>query len=234
MERDPAHRTPLLHNAVPDPARRNPDLPLRACLLSGGESRRMGRDKALLPHAEGGTWLERTLTLLGQLALPITLFSRHASHRQLAQAWAATTAAQLEALAEPAPWEGPLLALQRLSERYPNERLLLCPVDMPALDAGSVAALLAAAASDPTLIHLADDGERLQPLLAVVPTTAALRAGLAAAVAGGERRLQRWLLTQPHRAVRLDGAALRNCNRPGEISPEPTPPAGPAPAPAPA
>lgn len=234
MERDPAHRTPLLHNAVPDPARRNPDLPLRACLLSGGESRRMGRDKALLPHAEGGTWLERTLTLLGQLALPITLFSRHASHRQLAQAWAATTAAQLEALAEPAPWEGPLLALQRLSERYPNERLLLCPVDMPALDAGSVAALLAAAASDPTLIHLADDGERLQPLLAVVPTTAALRAGLAAAVDGGERRLQRWLLTQPHRAVRLDGAALRNCNRPGEISPEPAPAAGPAPAPAPA
>ncbi len=173
MERDPAHRTPLLHNAVPDPA-----LPLRACLLSGGESRRMGRDKALLPHAEGRTWLERTLMLLGQLALPITLFSRHASHRQLAQAWAAAAAAHLEALAEPPPWEGPLLA--------------------------------------------------------VVPTTAALRAGLAAAVDGGERRLQRWLLTQPHRAVRLDGAALRNCNRPGEISPEPAPPAGPAPAPAPA
>ncbi|MEY3930543.1 MAG: hypothetical protein RLZZ516_2253 [Cyanobacteriota bacterium] len=235
MERDPAHRTPLLHNAVPDPARRNPDLPLRACLLSGGESRRMGRDKALLPHAEGGTWLERTLALLGQLALPITLFSRHASHRQLAQAWAATAAvAHLEAVAEPPPWEGPLLALQRLSERYPDERLLLCPVDMPALDAGSVAALVAAAARDPTLIHLADDGERLQPLLAVVPTTAALRAGLAAAVAGGERRLQRWLLTQPHRAVRLDATALRNCNRPGEISPDPAPPAGPAPAPAPA
>jgi len=220
----------LLHNAVPDPA-----LPLRACLLSGGESRRMGRDKALLPHAEGGTWLERTLALLGQLALPITLFSRHASHRQLAQAWAATAAvAHLEAVAEPPPWEGPLLALQRLSERYPNERLLLCPVDMPALDAGTLAALLAAAASNSTLIHLADDGERLQPLLAVVPTTAALRAGLAAAVAGGERRLQRWLLTQPHRAVRLDATALRNCNRPGEISPDPAPPAGPAPAPAPA
>ena len=234
MERDPAHRTPLLHNAVHDPARRNPDLPLRACLLSGGESRRMGRDKALLPHAEGGTWLERTLTLLGQLALPITLFSRHASHRQLAPAWAATAAvAHLEAVAEPPPWEGPLLALQRLSERYPNERLLLCPVDMPALDAGTLAALVAAA-RDPTLIHLADDGERLQPLLAVVPTTAALRAGLAAAVAGGERRLQRWLLTQPHRAVRLDATALRNCNRPGEISPDPAPPAGPAPAPAPA
>ena len=248
MERDPAHRMPLLHNAVPDPALRNPDLPLRACLLSGGESRRMGRDKALLPHAEGGTWLERTLTLLGQLALPITLLSRHASHRQLAQAWAETraggsggmAAASLEAIAEPPPWEGPLLALQRLSERYPNERLLLCPVDMPELDAGTLAALLTAAAAEPMTIHLADDGERLQPLLAVIPASVALRADLAAAVAGGERRLQRWLLAQPHRTVRLDAAALRNCNRPEEISAvpapsaDPAPPTGPAPAPAPA
>ena len=37
---------------------------LRCCLLSGGDSRRMGRDKALLPHPEGGTWLERSLGLL--------------------------------------------------------------------------------------------------------------------------------------------------------------------------
>ncbi|MEB3183382.1 MAG: NTP transferase domain-containing protein, partial [Cyanobacteriota bacterium] len=51
--------------------------PLRCCLLSGGESRRMGRDKALLPHPEGGTWLERTLRLLAQLESPITVLSRH-------------------------------------------------------------------------------------------------------------------------------------------------------------
>ena len=28
----------------------------------------MGRDKALLPHPEGGTWLERTLRLLLEYA----------------------------------------------------------------------------------------------------------------------------------------------------------------------
>ena len=38
--------------------------PLRCCLLSGGASQRMGTDKALLPHPEGGTWLERSLRLL--------------------------------------------------------------------------------------------------------------------------------------------------------------------------
>ena len=40
---------------------------LRCCLLSGGDSRRMGRDKALLPHPEGGTWLERSLGLLADV-----------------------------------------------------------------------------------------------------------------------------------------------------------------------
>jgi len=49
MERRRSDWQPSLQGVVPaDPA------PLRCCLLSGGVSRRMGRDKALLPHPEGG------------------------------------------------------------------------------------------------------------------------------------------------------------------------------------
>lgn len=234
MERQGAGRQPSLQNRVPGPATAAAaPAPLRACLLSGGASRRMGRDKALLPHAEGKTWLEHTLGLLGQLELPITLFSRHEAHRQLAQAWAESDGAPapLQAIAEPPPWEGPLLALHRLLQLHPNERLLLCPVDMPGLNADALATLLTAAAAQPTTIHLADDGTRLQPLLAVLPATPALRADLAAAVAGGERRLQHWLTQQPHRAVPLDPAALHNCNRPEEIPGATATEPAPAPAP---
>jgi molybdopterin-guanine dinucleotide biosynthesis protein A len=188
-------------------------LPLRCCLLSGGESRRMGLDKALLPHPEGGTWLERTLLLLAQLEAPISLLSRHPAHLELAQSLQPIA---ITALVEPPPWEGPLLGLHRLMQQHPEELLLLCPVDMPELTLAALHTLLAAAAgdADPTRLHLAHDGERLQPLLGLYPSSAPIRAHLAAAVERGERRLQSWLASQPYQAVPLDPLAIRNVNRP--------------------
>ncbi|MFS6827336.1 hypothetical protein AAF143_10455 [Cyanobium sp. ATX-6F1] len=67
----------------------------------------MGRDKALLPHPEGGSWLERSLRLLALAGAPITVLSRHPSHLDLARAIAPSLAVPLEILEEPAPWEGP-------------------------------------------------------------------------------------------------------------------------------
>ncbi len=189
-------------------------MPVRACLLSGGESRRMGRDKALLPHPEGCTWLERSLLLLAQLNAPITLLSRHPAHLKLAQDLNSRQTISITALAEPPPWQGPLLALHRLMQQHPNERLLLCPVDMPQLTLATLQTLLAAAADSPTRLHLAHDGERLQPLLGLYPSNAPIRAHLAAAVERGERRLQSWLASQPYQAVPLDPGAIRNVNRP--------------------
>ena len=210
----------------------NPGLPLRACLLSGGESRRMGRDKALLPHPAGDCWLEQSLRRLATLELPIAVFSRHPLHRKLTEQLAGVLdregsaasgiprprTASLTAITEPPPWEGPLLALQRLMELFPEERLLLCPVDMPALTTGVLCQLLEAAAKAPTAIHLAHDGERLQPLLGIYPSDAGRRASLTAAIASGERRLQNWLGTEGCRAVELDPRALQNINRPEQLA----------------
>ena len=181
----------------------------------------MGRDKALLPHPEGGTWLERSLRLLAQLNAPITLLSRHRAHLQLAEALQVelkATGVALELIAEPPPWEGPLLALHRLMEQHPDERLLLCPVDMPDLSLAALQALLAGAATgSPIRLQLAHDGERLQPLLGLYPSSAPIRAHLAAAAERGERRLQGWLATLPYQTVPLDPRAIRNVNRPKPI-----------------
>ena len=192
---------------------REPALPLRACLLSGGESRRMGRDKALLPHPAGGTWLEQSLRRLLALELPVTLCSRHPQHLELARGLEPA----ITVIREEPPWEGPLLALQRLMQHHPEQRLLLCPVDMPALSVAALQQLLAAAATEPALIHLAHDGQRLQPLLGIYASDAAQRASLSQAITGGERRLQTWLARQDCRPVALDPEALRNVNRPEEL-----------------
>ena len=180
----------------------------------------MGRDKALLPHPDGGTWLDRTLLLLAQLEAPITLLSRHPAHLALAHSLQPIS---ITALAEPAPWEGPLLALHRLMQHHPEERLLLCPVDMPDLTLAALHTLLAAAddpagRQEPDRLHLAHDGERLQPLLGLYPSSTWIRTHLAAAVQRSERRLQRWLAALPCRPVPLDPRAIRNVNRPGPIS----------------
>lgn len=207
-------------------------LPFRSCLLSGGLSRRMGRDKALLPHPLGGTWLEATLALLLGLGEPVTLLSGHRAHHTLARAWMGARASAghadppLLSVLEPLPQEGPLLALARLMERHPGERLLLCPVDMPWLDRPTLRTLLAAAEADreQQWIHLAHDGIHAQPLLALVPASEERRRRLAMALAAGERALQRWLAGEDCRAVALPAACLRNANRPEDLGPSVSPP----------
>lgn len=190
--------------------------PLRACLLSGGESRRMGRDKALLAHPSGGTWLEASLQRLALPGVPITLLSRHGLHRSRAQALAPQLGVPLEAMDEPPPWEGPLRALGRLMSLHPDERLLLCPVDMPWLTQAALQVLVGIAAGSPDLIHLAHDGRRLQPLLGIYPSDRPRREALDHVLAGGERRLQAWLEPMGYAAVPLAADVLRNCNRPDD------------------
>ena len=211
---------------LPNPGAWSTDAGLRCCLLSGGASRRMGRDKALLPHPAGGCWLDHSLRQLAALGAPLTLLSGHDSHLSRASQLAASLAVPLELLHEPSPPQGPLIALGRLMRHHPNQLLLLCPVDMPALDLATLRELLRAASSadssqldpsQPSLIHVAHDGSQAQPLLGLYPADGRHRSSLEASLAGGERSLQRWLAVVGSRAVVLPAGPLLNANRPGDL-----------------
>ena len=200
---------------------------LRACLLSGGASRRMGMDKALLPHPAGGTWLEFSLRRLAALPLPITLLSHHRSHHALARPLRDGLGQPITVLEEPPPREGPLLALDRLMAHHPDQGMLLCPVDMPWLETTALEALLEAAthalataqaAPGPAAIHLTHDGRRLQPLLGVYPADPGRRGRLRAFTAAGGRRLQDWLAGEAVVPVALPPGGLRNANTPGDAN----------------
>jgi molybdopterin-guanine dinucleotide biosynthesis protein A len=199
-----------------------PQAPLRCCLLSGGSSRRMGRDKALLDHPAGGSWLSHTLGLLAELEAPISLCSNHPSHRQLAEQlrWSSRLgqglplAASLQLIEEPIPPQGPLQALGHLMHCHPGERLLLCPVDMPWLDRPSLDQLQRSAEERPRQLCVACDGARLHPLLGIYPASEALRRDLHSWLAQGHRSMHSWLARHTIHPVLLPASALHNCNRP--------------------
>ena len=195
----------------------------------------MGRDKALLPHPEGGTWLERQLRLLAGLGAPLTLLSGWPGHLERASALAGPPASlevELELMSEqpmgplvleaprgeprPEQPEGPLVALARLMEAHPEERLLLCPIDLPALTPSCLRALLEAASGDPAAIWIAT-AHQPQPLLGLYPSDTRHRQSLRAALARGERGLQRWLAGEEVHSVALPAAALANVNTPQEL-----------------
>ena len=181
----------------------------------------MGSDKALLPHPEGGTWLERTLRLLATTGAPLTLITGWPRHLQLAGALLedlAVAGVALELLPEPEPAQGPLRALGRLMDHHPDQRLLLCPVDMPALSAEALTAVLRASTADPTTILVADDGERLQPLFGVYPSDAGHRQRLGRVLEGGERRWLSWLAGERLRRLPLEPSVLANVNSPEQLA----------------
>ncbi len=96
-------------------------------LLAGGQSRRMGTDKALLPVGTG-TLLDHMTAKLHALDIAEVVVCRNAPG----------------CLPDLLPGLGPLGALHSLSRHYPGRDLLVVPVDMPLLSAATLAALLAA------------------------------------------------------------------------------------------
>ena len=173
----------------------------------------MGRDKALLPHPDGGVWLTAIVDQLLPLERPIQVVSRHQAHAdQLPRC------SQVSVLLEPPPWNGPLNALARVLPSTPGQALLVVPVDMPRLKTDNFRELIMAWQSRPDRIALAHDGERLQPLLAVIPSGAPFQTALIEQLNAGQWRWSDWLDRLPLRAVRLPRDVLLNANRPEDLA----------------
>ena len=97
-------------------------------ILAGGQSSRMGLDKATLPIA-GTTLLEYMRAKLKRAGIDEIVICRNA----------------LGFLNDDIPQLGPLGALYTLSQRYPGRRALIIPVDMPLLSVANLEQFQAAA-----------------------------------------------------------------------------------------
>ena len=182
---------------------------LQAVVLSGGASRRMGRDKALLPHPAGGTWLEHITGLLNSLDLPVLVLTIHPSHERLLQ-----TNPGVSVQRDAKPGAGPLQAIAPIFPADPQQALLIAPVDMPDLQADGLRQLISSWQQQPTAAAVAHDGERLQPLLGIYPGGTKQRQSMLETLAAGQNSWMAWLKQIPYRLVSLPPEQLRNCNRP--------------------
>lgn len=140
---------------------------LSAAVLAGGFSRRMGRDKALLPDAQHGTLLHRQLAVLMRL--------------QPAEVFVSCRQGQLLPALPPGPelvhdtgQDGPLGGVAALLARATGDLLLVVAVDLGALTEDFLRDLLARAEPGCGVVPRSTRG--LEPLAAIYPTLLAAEA----------------------------------------------------------
>jgi molybdopterin-guanine dinucleotide biosynthesis protein A len=151
---------------------------LTAVLLAGGESRRMGRDKAAIVFRGQPLW-QRQLELLRGLR-PEKIF---VSVRQ-EPSWRPL---ETELLLDEPPSRGPLSGLTKALERMQTSHLVVLAVDMPFMTSEQMRVLWSLATIGCGVLPMI--GNRAEPLAAIYPREA--DSDLFAALAGDNFSLQR-------------------------------------------
>ncbi|WP_135551182.1 molybdenum cofactor guanylyltransferase [Paenibacillus cymbidii] len=196
-------------------------------VVAGGGSRRMGRDKRLLPFA-GEPLLARTLRLLaGSFAEAAVVTAGDGA----ADAAAEETIRRIvrrfpgvRLLADAEPNAGPLAGLSAGLAAQAAPLQLAIGADMPFPSPALAEALLRLCRDSGAEAALPETAGRLHPLFAVYRRT--LAAALGAYVAGGGRKVTDWTLSLRHvvlpeaevRRVDPSGLALANMNRPEDYA----------------
>lgn len=175
-------------------------------VLCGGASRRMGRDKALLPF-DGIAMAARVAAALraGGCDEVIAIGGDAAGLAELG----------LETVSDEFPGEGPLGGvITALASRPEADAVMVVACDLPALRPATVAALLSAAPRNDVVVAVEPDGRR-QPVCAVWRPSTVVR--LRHAFDGGERRLIAAVELLQSVAVEVETQDLANVNTPDDL-----------------
>lgn len=182
-----------------------------AVLLAGGESRRMGRDKATMKF-EGETLWRRQMQLLRALELQKFFVSARTKPEWLPD--------DAELLLDDPPSRGPLSGLTKALTEMRTTHLLALAVDMPFMTVAELRKLLELATENRGVVPVI--GERPEPLAAIYP--AQIAEDLKMALAGDDFSLQRVVvnLMMNHkiavRPVAREAVDLyRSLNAPGDF-----------------
>ena len=151
---------------------------LTAVLLAGGESRRMGRDKATIDFRGQPLWQRQIAVLRGLMPEKIFVSARSEP------AWLPD---ETHLLLDELPSRGPLSGMTRALERTQTSHLAVLAVDMPNLTTARLQVAWDLAVMGCGVLPVIID--RAEPLAAIYPREAASE--FSAALAGDDFSLQR-------------------------------------------
>lgn len=152
-------------------------------ILAGGRARRMGgRDKGLLPMA-GRAMIEYVIDALTPQVTE-TLINANRSLDEYARFGHRVVADDLP------DFSGPLAGMASAMAAADTTYIAVVPCDSPLLAPDLVARLHRALRQADAELAVAHDGERMQPVFALLPT--ALLDDLHDFLAGGERKIDQW------------------------------------------
>ena len=181
-------------------------------ILAGGQARRLGGIEKGLVEVAGRPMIEWIIdTLVPQVDAVLINANRNPDrYRQYG------FPVVVDRLAN---FQGPLAGFAAALEDVPADAAILTvPCDSPVPPPELAARLLDALEGGNAELAVAHDGERLQPVYALIP--ACLRDSLDAFLASGERKIDLWYAR--HRMATADFSDRRdhflNLNRPGELA----------------
>jgi molybdenum cofactor guanylyltransferase len=184
---------------------------ISAVLLAGGESRRMGQDKATLTFRAKPLW-EIQLGLLRKLR-PREIFLSARTD----PVW---RPADVDFVPDQAPSRGPLSGLASTIPRIRTNHLLALAIDMPLMTEDFLRSLCHVIKPSCGVVPMI--GDRAEPLAAIYPKCA--QADFIAALAGAEFSLQalvkKLIATSKLHFVsvsKTEASYFRNVNQPGDL-----------------
>ncbi len=165
----------------------------------------MGRDKATLIHTHGKTFLQHALDRLHQVC------------QEVAISGGTIDIAGIRNIRDSIDHQGPVVGIAT-SLQYASanqfDACLFTPVDVPWLTTDELEKMRDHWVHDPQLTIACSD--RIEPLIGIYPV--ALSGELQQIADSSDRRLFRWIQTQPYTSLPFPADQIRNINQPDDYS----------------
>ena len=181
----------------------------KAFILAGGKSSRMGHDKALIQHHEGGNWLTHKIKILNALNLETFVMTNHFSHFTEVD-----KKNNVEMILDSQPFDGPLTCMEQIfsSFKKSTSNILIVPIDMPNLSTKLIFSLIKAWEENKNYAVVSHDGIFAQPLFGIYPINEKNHCKLKNNLSYGKKNFLGWVDQIPHKYFYANNRDLININ----------------------